>query len=347
MLMSGGVDSSVAALLLKRQGLETAGFTLKLPTHGTPADDVLKDAGAVCRELGIPHYEIDLEGIFSAAVIEPFRAAYENGMTPNPCVFCNEVIKFGVAWDLIRGEFGEVRLASGHYARITGRDGRAVLTRAAVRERDQSYFLYRLSPGRLGKVMLPLGELDKSEVRRIAEEASLPVADREDSMELCFVGACGYREFLGRGTSTPGDIVDAAGKVLGRHAGIKNYTVGQRRGLGIAAGEPLYVTAIDPVRNTVTAGPRGSVLERRVKAVSPVVHIAEAFHAGSGLSGKIRSYGEPAACVVREVLEGGGGFEAEFAEACFAPTPGQHLVLYDGEGAVVAGGVIEKPSGRE
>jgi len=341
-LMSGGVDSSVTALLLKEAGWDVVGITMKVPM---PAGCEVRrpccgaDAAFVCRQIGAAHYFVDVQEAFERLIIEPFRRSYFLGRTPNPCIDCNTFLKFRLLWDFLREEIGVEYLATGHYARIVRDSGRVRLARAADRSRDQSYFLYGIAADRLEMLLLPLGEWRKTDVRAFARARGLPVADKPDSAELCFAGEGDYRHALGTATGpSRGNIVDVGGRVIGQHDGIFNYTVGQRRGLRIAAGKPLYVARICPQTNTVVVGTREQVSRRTVRASGVNVLVPEELRIGARLYGKIRSYGEPAACEVvhfdgREVV-------VQFDEPQFAPTPGQHLVLYDACDAVVAGGVI-------
>lgn len=339
-LMSGGVDSSVTAMLLRDAGWNVLGITMKIPV--AEKCDVQRsccgiEAAYVARDLGIVHYYLDVREAFERLVIEPFRESYGRGCTPSPCVDCNTVFKFGLVWDFIESEFGIKHLATGHYAVIEHLEGRAHLVRGEDHSRDQSYFLYGIPRHRLEYFHLPLGEMSKDEVRRLAREAHLPVARRQDSMELCFAGEGDYRNALGM-ASVKGPILDTAGNVLGEHDGIANYTVGQRKGLRIAAGKPLYVIRISAADNSVTVGTADEALDCEVRAESVNVLIPELVNPGQVLYGKIRSQGEPTACEITEVGE--DTISVRFDEPQFAPTPGQRLVLYDANGRVVSGGTI-------
>ncbi len=340
-MMSGGVDSSVTALLLKQAGWDLVGLTMKIPT--AERCDIRRsccgvEAAYVARDLGIPHYYLDVAEAFTQLVIEPFRRSYARGETPSPCIDCNTLFKFGLVWDFIEESFGIHRLATGHYARVLTTDSGARLARAADRKKDQSYFLYGISARRLPDLLLPLGELTKPQVRDLARSARLPVARRPESMELCFAGEGDYRAALSADQHQSGPILDMSGREIGRHTGIANYTVGQRRGIGIAAGKPLYVARIDAASNSITVGSWEEVSERRVRAREINVLVPEQLHTGAALLGKIRSQGEPSPCTVAEL--GDDRLTVDFDRPQFAPAPGQRLVVYNSEGHVVAGGVI-------
>jgi len=338
-LMSGGVDSSVAAMILRNEGWNVLGITMRVPVAdgcGGKRSCCGMEAGYVARELGIAHYYLDVRSEFQRLVIEPFRQAYRRGRTPSPCVDCNTLIKFWLVWDFVKSRFGIRHLATGHYARVIRDDG-AYLARGHDHSRDQSYFLYGISRDRLAFLHLPIGELSKDAVRRLARRAGLPVARRKDSMELCFAAEGNYRAVLGARVE-PGPILDAQGNVIGRHEGIANYTIGQRKGAGIAAGQPLYVIRISAEDNSITLGTRDQAESRDVGAEEVNVLIPDLMHPGTKLRGKIRSQGEPSPCVLVEVGE--STIAVRFDEPQFAVTPGQRLVLYDAHDRVVAGGVI-------
>ena len=340
-LMSGGVDSSVTAFLLKEAGWKVVGITMVVPIASeaeAPRTCCGAEAARVCAVLGIPHYFLDVRGAFDAQVLEPFRRAYAEGRTPSPCVDCNTFLKFRVVWDFVESSLGVSWLATGHYAQVVGsREPR--LARAADKGRDQSYFLYGVPRHRLGRLVLPVGGLEKRAVRGSAHAAGLPVADKPDSMELCFAGEGDYRCALGLAhEGEEGPILDASGNMQGRHRGIANYTLGQRHGLGIASGKPLYVTRISPRDNSITVGSREEAERTRVGAEAVNLLVSEPPRAGDRLLGKIRSSGEPAICTV--TAASATAFAVEFDSPVFAPTPGQHLVLYDASGQVVGGGCI-------
>ena len=340
-LMSGGVDSSVTAHLLQRAGWDVLGITMKIPVACAAGRRGCcgAEAAFVCHELNLPHYFVDVTEAFNDLIIRRFREAYTTGQTPNPCVDCNSFLKFSLVWDRLRDEFGIAHLATGHYARVCADGERVYLRRAADKHKDQSYFLYGIAESRLADFVLPLGDLTKHQVRAIATELGLSVAAKAESMELCFAGEQDYRLALGAdGISQPGDITDMQGKKIGVHQGIAHYTIGQRRGLGIAGGIPLYVGRIDARANTVALGTREEVSTRLVRATQRNTLLPERLVCGARLLGKIRSYGEPRPCRLLDLTP--DGLAVEFEQPQFAPCPGQRLVLYDEEENVVAGGVI-------
>lgn len=337
-LMSGGVDSSVTAMILRDAGWNVVGVTLHIPlAGGVGSGRVYTEAVEVAEALGIAHYYLDMREAFERLVIEPFRRSYEQGRTPCPCADCNMLFKFGLVWDAIEMHIGVKNLATGHYAQVRRNGESAFLVRGDDRSRDQSYFLYGIPKHRLTHLYLPLGDLGKDEVRQLAVNAGLPTAHRDDSMELCFASGDDYRTALGLPSET-GLILDLEGRVIGEHKGIVNYTIGQRKGIGIAAATPLHVIAIDPIRNTITVATREQALSNTVAAEEINILIPEQMILDARLFGKIRSQGEPDACVLAEVGE--STFFVRFDQPQFAPTPGQRLVLYDPDSRVVAGGVI-------
>ena len=338
-LASGGVDSGAAMLLLQQAGWEILALTMKVPVLNGGADETCgTEAADVCGKLGIPHYFVEVREAFERLVVGPFRQAYADGRTPSPCVDCNTHLKLGLMWEFAENQFGIKRLATGHYARVVHRNGGSFLTRASDTNRDQSYFLYGVSRQRLPDLVLPLGDLRKDEVRKIAETADLPIAQREDSMELCFAGGGDYRTALGGESGSRGPILDSAGNTIGEHRCIENYTVGQRRGLRIAAREALYVISIDPVGNSITVGPEDEAYKHEVRAQEINVLVQDRFADGQKLYGKIRSQGDPAPCSIEDA--DAWSLAVRFEQAQFAPTPGQHLVLYDADGTVIGGGTI-------
>ena len=305
--MSGGVDSSVAAALLKREGHEVIGITLQLYDHAAAAGrkgsccagQDIHDARRVAAALGIAHYVLDYEQRFQRAVMQPFADSYIAGETPIPCVACNQQIKFHDLLHTAR-ELGADALATGHYIARRDGPGGPELRRAADAERDQSYFLFATTRAQLAQLMFPLGGLKKSEVRSLARELGLPVADKADSQDICFVPSGRYGDVIQRlrpEAIEPGQIVHVDGRVLGRHEGVVNYTVGQRRGLKLAVGDPMFVVRIDAERREVVVGPRESLAidTLRLRDVNWLGDqpLTEAALAGLEIHARIRSTNTP------------------------------------------------------
>lgn len=342
-LMSGGVDSSVSAYRLKQAGWSVVGITMIIPMACQSGKRACcgADAAFVSERLGVSHYFVNVAEEFNQFIVEPFRQAYASGYTPNPCAECNAVLKFRLLWDLLEETFGISHLATGHYARIV-RKGKVRLVCARDPDKDQSYFLYGIPRHRLERLELPVSELTKPQVREMAREAEIPVAEKPESMELCFAGEGDYRQALGL-VSEPGDLLDIGGKKIGTHSGIANYTIGQRRGLGFAGGQPLYVSRIDPVANTVSLGTREEVCSRVVRIEQANVLLEDDWIVGQRLLGKVRSYAGGDACTIVDIAEGTATIE--FEKPVFAPCPGQKLVLYNSALEVVGGGSIAKTTG--
>lgn len=344
--MSGGVDSSVAALLCVREGHDVVGATMVLsPSRVGDTTDSVAEAARVAGILGIPHRVFDFSAAFESMVVGPFCAEYASGRTPNPCVVCNPDIKFGLLLAEALAD-GADYLATGHYVRVGRSDaGRLTLLRASDETKDQTYALFRLRQDQLAKSLFPLGRLTKREVRTLATEAGLPVAERPESQDLCFATSEGYRTLMAERVSAgfePGPILDSSGRLIGRHDGIANFTVGQRKGLRLASPEPLYVLAIHPEERSVVVGTAAETLSRGLLAANCN------WMAIPGLSGfpiradvKVRYGSRPVAATVSP------GTDPYCAEVVFdspqrSIAPGQAAVFYHGE-ELLGGGTIERP----
>ncbi|MFH1552421.1 MAG: tRNA 2-thiouridine(34) synthase MnmA [Candidatus Omnitrophota bacterium] len=349
--MSGGVDSSVAALELKRKGYDLIGITIKTwPKEecGGVGEkmccslEAIQYARGVASELDIPYHVVDLSKEFTEMVKNYFAEEYVRGRTPNPCIYCNSKIKFGCLLVKAR-ELGAERIATGHYARIikAGEDYR--LAEAKDKWRDQSYFLYDIPKETLPFIEFPLGESAKEKVREVAENQNFMSAWRKPSQDICFATAeGGYREYLkklGVDAFLPGEILDTSGKVIGRHKGIASYTVGQRRGLGLAMPDPVYVLRIDPENNTITVGDRSHAMNSKIRVAGFNWLTMDKLEDPVEFATRIRYNGEK----VQATVTPWGDDEAivEFDRPQFAPTPGQAAVFYDGE-IVAGGGWIEE-----
>ena len=371
--MSGGVDSSTTAALLKNQGHELVGFSMQLwnqrrinvgpdgeplPSKCCSLDD-LYDARVVANKLGFPFYVLNLEDDFERDVVAPFVNNYLQGKTPSPCVACNSYLKFDKLVEMTKS-VGADKVATGHYARVTFDEerGRWLLMRATNRAKDQSYFLFELTQEQLSYALFPLGAMTKQETREIAEQAGLPTAQKPESQEICFIPDGNYSRFIDRYLEEqktnplplvqieslkkpqepkPGAIVTTEGKVLGQHTGIHRYTVGQRKGIGISAPEPLYVVKVDAEKNQVVVGSPDHLLKREMIVARPNwIAIAE-LTAPVRVSVKIRSRAEEAMATIAPHED--GKVLVTFDELQRAITPGQATVFYDGE-LVVGGGWI-------
>jgi tRNA-uridine 2-sulfurtransferase len=341
--LSGGVDSSVAAAILHHQGYEVFGLTLWLMKgKGQCCSEGMVDAAFICEQLGITHEIVDSRDVFQEHIIDYLVAGYEAGVTPLPCSQCNRTVKFAPMLNYAREKLGVDRIATGHYARIEfdDRSQRYQLLRAVDRAKDQSYFLYDLTQDLLAGSLFPLGSQTKSETRAIAEKFGLKTAAKAESQDLCLIEAHGtMQKFLEKYINQKeGDIVDETGKVIGKHQGIHNYTIGQRKGLGIAAPEPLYVVKLDAVMNRVVVGNRdsGGCLECTVNRLNWVSIAEPSAPISAAVRVRYRSSAVPATIVPL----GEARAKLIFAEPQFAITPGQAAVFYDGE-VVLGGGIIE------
>jgi tRNA-specific 2-thiouridylase len=345
--MSGGVDSSVAAALLAEQGHDVIGLSMQLYDQSGEQSfgscctlDDLHDARRVASALGVPHYILNFERQFQETVIANFVREYSAGRTPLPCAHCNSDLKFSTLLDRARG-LGAARVATGHYARVEEADGRWLLKRSADREKDQSYFLFPLTQDQLAAAVFPVGTLTKPQVREQARRLRLQVAEKPDSQEICFVPDHDYASFVARrapDVERGGTVVSTDGRRLGSHGGVHRFTVGQRKGLGIAAPHPLYVLKIDAEAGEVTVGPR-SALDRIALTASHVNWVStEAPADWIQVTAQIRHRHTPATGRVRAL--DGGRAELQFEVPQSAITPGQAVVFYDGD-TVVGGGWID------
>lgn len=334
--MSGGVDSSLTAALLIQRGFEVFGVTMQLKDDSAEFDDAKK----VAAQLGIKHFTADFRADFKAEIENYFVKEYLKGRTPNPCVLCNKKIKFGKLFNFAQ-ELGADFLATGHYARIVFEDGRFKLKKAVDLKKDQSYVLYNLTPEKLSKIILPLGDFTKTETRELAEKLKLISAHKKDSQEICFVPNDDYKTFIAARAEDadalqPGEIIDTAGKILGRHNGVANYTIGQRKGLGIAAENPLYVLKLDVERRRVVVGSNAETFSESLAAEN--VHWIYPPKFPARLQCKIRYSPRVADCTVESL---GEILKVTFDEPQRAVTAGQSVVFYDGE-EVLGGGVIRE-----
>ena len=345
--MSGGVDSSVAAFLMKEQGCECIGATMKLfhnedigvsRTKTCCSLEDVEDARLVALHLGIPYYVFNFSDDFKGQVIDRFISSYERGATPNPCIDCNRYLKFERLYERAR-ILGCDAIVTGHYARIEQENGRWLLKKSLDESKDQSYVLYSLTQDQLAHTRLPLGAMHKSETRRIAEEQGFYNADKPDSQDICFVPDGDYARFMEDFTGKhypAGDFLDVSGKKVGTHSGAVRYTIGQRKGLGLAMGAPVYVCAKDMQANTVTVGPEDALFDRIVYA-DEVNWISV-----PGLTEPLRVTARTRYHQVEQpatVFPAEGGFRLEFDQPQRAPTPGQAVVLYQGD-VVLGGGTI-------
>jgi tRNA-specific 2-thiouridylase len=358
--MSGGVDSSVAACLLKDQGFRVIGLTMRLFCYAleNPGDrsccnlKAVADARSVCESLGVPHYLIDCEELFRKEVIDRFVASYLSGRTPNPCVDCNSYLKFSFLLKKARA-LGAAYLATGHYARLVQEDRSPSLcprlARALDKDKDQSYFLWAIPRENLRHLVFPLGKLRKKEVRLLAGKFSLQVADKKESQEVCFVDSRGLDDFIksylkkvgaaesSYPTAKPGPLVDREGRKIGIHRGCAFYTIGQRRGLGVALGYPAYVTLLDPLTNTVVVGSDDDLLADRFGAAG-VNYLVDKPRGPFRAEVKIRYKSKPVYAGIFPIDD--QKVMVELDEPQRAVTPGQSVVFYDGD-ILLGGGIIE------
>jgi tRNA-specific 2-thiouridylase len=350
--MSGGVDSSVAAARLLARGLDVVGVTLHLwdyPDDGSVksrccAPEDVHDARRVADVLGFPHYAFDRRELFRSEVVEPFVEAYLNGETPSPCVVCNRGVKIKELMHLA-DRLEADRVATGHYARVVEGEGRSELHRARDATKDQSYFLHMLGQDSLKRLIFPLGDAKKSEVREEAERLALPGAGKGESQELCFVPNGRYDAFVQEradGRLRPGPIVDAAGRVVGQHAGIHAFTVGQRRNLGVALGERAYVVAVDADKAAVQLGPKEQLLAHG--AIVDDVTLCDDVVLPAAAEVMVRYRGKPASCTLERL--DGARLLVRFGSPVQSVAKGQFAVFYRGD-RVLGGGLIRQALGEE
>lgn len=350
--MSGGVDSSTVAAMLKDEGYDVIGVTLQLYDHGVAvgkkgaccAGQDIQDARRVSETIGIPHYVLNYESRFKQSVMDEFADSYLNGETPIPCVSCNQTVKFKDLLTTAR-DLGADCMATGHYVQWeSGADGRAQMLRGADKGKDQSYFLFATTQEQLDFLRFPLGGLNKEETRKLAAKYGLVVADKPDSQDICFVPSGNYVsviEKLRPGAADPGEIVHVDGRVLGRHEGIIHYTIGQRRGLGVSAADPLYVIKVDAAKKQVVVGPKEALLENRLTIRQMNWLGGEALpETGAPVHVKLRSTqtAVPATVFARE----NGMADIVLHEAQSAITPGQACVMYDGERMLGGGWIMRQ-----
>ena len=340
--MSGGVDSTVVAALLHTAGYDVVGVTLQLYDHGAAlkkkgaccAGQDIHDARLAAETLGIPHYVLDYESRFRDAVIDQFADSYLAGQTPVPCIRCNQTVKFRDLLDVAR-DLGAAAMATGHYVgRAVGRDGRAQMRKAIDPSRDQSYFLFATTPDQLDYLRFPLADLEKPQVRGVAAELGLRIASKPDSQDICFVPSGDYRTLIDRlrpQGREAGEIVHMDGRVLGRHGGITDYTIGQRRGLNVAVGEPLFVTKLDPDSRRVIVGPREALLTASLTLdetnwLGEQATIEDAAMAGAPVLARVRSTRPPSPARLTLI---DGVIGVAFDEGEEGVAPGQACALYD------------------
>ncbi|WP_058486217.1 tRNA 2-thiouridine(34) synthase MnmA [Defluviitalea phaphyphila] len=348
--MSGGVDSSVAAYLLKKQGYEVIGMTMQIwqdesreeieDNGGCCGLSAVDDARRVCQKLDIPHYVVNFKEAFKNQVIDYFVEEYSNGKTPNPCIACNRYIK----WEsmLYKSlQIGADYIATGHYAKVIKLpNGRYTLKMSEAIGKDQTYALYNLTQNQLKYTLMPLGDYNKDEVRKIAKDIGLLVANKPDSQEICFIPDNDYSSYIEKNSNlkfSQGNFVDTKGNILGKHKGIIHYTIGQRKGLGIAIGKPMYVVEIRPDKNEVVLGEHEEVFKKKAYANKLNFMAFEKLEGSKKVTAKIRYSHKPALCTIQMIDK--DIIKCEFDTPQRAITPGQAIVFYDGD-IVVGGGTI-------
>lgn len=347
--MSGGVDSSVAAYLLKKQGYDVIGITMQIWQEDKEYEEreggccslsAVDDARRVCEKLDIPFYVLNFRDSFKENVIKYFVQEYIDGKTPNPCIACNKHLKFDELLRKARG-IGAEYVATGHYAKIEERDGRYLLIRSDDDRKDQTYALYNFTQDQLAHTLMPCGEYTKDKIREIAKEIGLAVHNKKDSEEICFISDNDHGRFIKEerpGEVKPGNFVDSKGNILGKHKGIVYYTIGQRKGLGIALGKPVFVTDIRPETNEVVLGSEETIFNNDLIAKDVNFIPFDELNGEMNVQAKVRYSAKPADAVISPLPD--GRVKVSFKEKQRAITKGQSVVFYDGE-VVVGGGIIE------
>ena len=346
--LSGGVDSSVAAYLLKQQGYEVTGVTLKMwsqklhkgKIENCPLDKAIEDAKAVSDKLGIRHIVLDCQEDFTNYVVRNFADEYKYGRTPNPCIVCNKHIKFGFMLEYAE-QNGYDYIATGHYAKIQNNDGTYKLLKSKYDSKDQTYVLYNLTQKQLGKILMPLGEYSKEQIREIAQrEIGMYISEKKDSMEICFIPDSDHISFIKRFSDFEpcgGNFVDTDGNVIGKHSGIINFTIGQRKGLGMTFGKPMFVTKINSDTNTVVLGEKGSEYSDGLYTQGITFIDEKSIIYPINATCKTRYSAKPADCTVEQTEN---GCKVTFKQPQRAVTPGQSVVFYNGD-EVLGGGIIK------
>ncbi len=341
--LSGGVDSSVTAYLLKKEGYSVIAVTALFHTESDD-ESIIAPAASIAQQLDIPHFIVDLRAAFEEIIITPFCNEYLNGKTPSPCILCNKYFKFGKLLEFAESQNCE-KLATGHYSKIGFENGRYFIKKNDDVSRDQSYFLFDLSQNQLSKIIFPLGNFTKNDVRTLAHHENLVSAKKQDSQEICFVPDNDYRSFIQHKLNkdiAEGVIVDVAGKVIGKHKGVFNYTIGQRRGLGIGGGDPLYVVDINTSENIITAGSKENLLYKGVFAehINFMKYSPDILKEMPTVEGFVKTRSTQKLIQSSISFRADNSFDVAFHENVFGVSPGQAVVVYDNFGDVLFGGWI-------